>query len=284
MRNNENRFGVQQQNIQDATPHNIPVNFEQPKDQLSFIVPTEFIDLPSKGKFYPANHPLHKKETLEIKQMTAKEEDILTSRNLLKKGVALDKLIHSLVVDKNINPDSLTIEDRNAILISARITGYGNQYTTQVQCPNCEQKVKHNFDLNEKLPKEGEELSVSTDENGYFSVILPNSKWTVVCRALNGYDEKAILRYTESKKNTSAGDSTLMEQLKMMIVAIENVTDRELIENAIGSMRVADSKFLRSYYQKVVPSIDLNHTFLCSSCGADAVLEVPLTADFFWFK
>lgn len=283
MRNNENRFGVQQQNIQDATPQNIPV-FEPTKDQLSFIVPTEFIDLPSKGKFYPKNHPLHNKESLEIKQMTAKEEDILTSRNLLKKGVALDKLIHSLVIDKNINPDSLTIEDRNAILISARITGYGAQYTTQVQCPNCEQKVKHNFDLTEKLPKEDEQISAVTDENGYFSVVLPNSKWNVVCRALNGYDEKAILRFTESKKNTSSGDSTLMEQLKLMIVAIEGVTDRELIENAISSMRVADSKFIRTHYQKVVPNIDLNHTFNCSSCGTEAVLEVPLTADFFWFK
>jgi hypothetical protein len=70
------------------------------------------VDLPSQGRFYAQGHPLHGQDSIEIKQMTAKEEDILTSRTLLKKGVALDKLIESLIVNKAINPSTLLIGDR----------------------------------------------------------------------------------------------------------------------------------------------------------------------------
>jgi hypothetical protein len=88
---------------------------------FSFVVPTEFIDLPSEGKFYPEGHPLHGQTTLEIKQMTAKEEDLLTSRALLKKGIALDRLLSSVIVNKSIDPNSLLVGDRNAILIATRV-------------------------------------------------------------------------------------------------------------------------------------------------------------------
>jgi len=286
MRNNQERLvGAQIQN-QDATPPQV-VNTEQTlqTQQINFIVPTEFVTLPSGGKFYPSNHPLHKKETLEIKQMTAKEEDILTSRNLLKKGVALDKLIQSLVVDKNINPDTLTIEDRNAIIIAARISGYGAEYKTQVACPSCGEKSKYNFNLLEKVDSQAEKVEqFPVTERGNFLIVLPASKWRVVCRALNGYDEKELLRVSESKKNTSGSDSILLEQMKRMVVSIEGVEDAELIEQALSSLRIVDSKYLRTEYQKRVPNVDLNHTFNCSKCDTEMVMEVPLTADFFWFK
>lgn len=282
MRNNEERLGAQQQK-QDPTPF---PELEKAKQNggLSFIAPTEFVPLPSKGRFYPEHHPLHGKEVIEVKQMTAKEEDILSSRSLLKKGVALDRLIQALVVDKNINTDSITVEDRNAIVVAARISAYGPKYITTVSCPSCGERNKHAFDLLEKLePEQKEDLGISVDSSGLFSVVLPSTKWTVICRALNGYDEKNLVKATEAKKK-SDNDSLLLEQLRYMVVAIQGVEDREMIESAFNVLPAADSRYLRKAYQETVTGIDMRHTFSCKSCDTESELEVPLTADFFWFK
>ena len=104
---------------------------------LSYVTPTEFVELPSRGQFYPADHPLHGKDVIEMRYMTAKDEDILTSPALLKKGIAIDRLLQNLVVDNNINPNNLLIGDKNAILLAARISGYGEEYPVTLQCNSC---------------------------------------------------------------------------------------------------------------------------------------------------
>lgn len=280
MRNNLERLGTNQPQIHDA---DVP-QMNTPTNGINFVIPTEMVSLPSKGLFYPENHPLHKSETIEIKQMTAKEEDILTSRNLLKKGVALDKLIQSLVVNKQINTDTLTIEDRSAIILAARISAYGSDYKTSVTCPSCNEKSKNNFDLLEKLDSIDEMPPSPVTSGGYFMTVLPIAKWEVLCRALNGYDEKALVRYTESKKNVSDGDSLLLEQLKLMVVAINGVTDKEAINVALTNMPARDAKHLRTTYSQTVKGVDMRHSFSCEKCDYSGELEVPLTADFFWFK
>ena len=103
-------------------------------------IPTEIVELPSKGALYPPDHPLHGEETIEIKYMTAKEEDILTSQSLLRKGLAVERLLKSVVVDKRIDPKSLLVGDRNAVLYATRITGYGAEYPARVTCGNCTAK------------------------------------------------------------------------------------------------------------------------------------------------
>jgi hypothetical protein len=112
---------------------------------LSYVTPTEFVELPSRGQFYPTDHPLHGKDVIEMRFMTAKDEDILTSPALLKKGVAIDRLIQNLVVDTNINPSNLLIGDKNAMLLAARISGYGEQYPVALQCNSCGEVTQHNF-------------------------------------------------------------------------------------------------------------------------------------------
>ena len=295
MRNNEERFGANPQR-QDSTPLQQILQQNQPSIEiknsqnlsLDFIVPTEFVELPSKGMFYPQGHPLKGKESIEIKQMTAKEEDILNSRSLLKKGMALDKLIQSLVVDKSINCDTLTIEDRNAILVAARVAAYGADYNTEITCPSCSEKKKHTFNLleeNSVVEVNGENYQESINEDGIFFIELPVSKWIVACRVLNGGDEKTILRIAEAKKkNNSQNDSFLVDQLKLSIVSIQGVTDRELVNRAVDTMPARDSKFLRGIYQKIVPSMKIVRKFNCVSCDYEADMEVPLSTDFFWFK
>ena len=135
---------------------------------FSFVVPTEFVELPSQGRFYPQGHPLHGQDSIEIRQMTAKEEDMLTSRTLLKKGVALDRVISSLIVNKAIDPDSLLVGDRNAIIISTRVSGYGNMYETKVSCPACGTTQEYSFDLNQANIYDGEDardLGVKTNDD-----------------------------------------------------------------------------------------------------------------------
>ena len=146
MSRNKDRVGVGTPAPQAAAP---VANVQNTPDQpFSFVVPTEFVELPSKGAFYPVGHPLHNQTTIEIKQMTAKEEDILTSRSLLKQGVAIDRVIQSVIIDRSIDVSSLLIGDKNALVIASRVSGYGNDYNTTVTCPNCETKQDYSFDLN----------------------------------------------------------------------------------------------------------------------------------------
>ena len=285
MRNNEERFGTNMSR-QDATTPQVLQQSQQENNPapLSFIVPTELVSLPSGGKFYPAHHPLHGKDTIEIKQMTAKEEDILTSKTLIKKGVALDKLIQSLVVDKSINTDTLTIEDRSAILVSARISAYGNDYTTNVICPSCDQKSKFKFDLLEQVSKEADPpQDVEYNPDGTFNLVLPVTKWKVKCRVLNGYDEKAMVKAGENKTSNTS-DSLLLQQLRATVIEIQGVNDPKLVNAALEAMPARDSKHLRYTYEKVAVPINLTKTFNCSNCDNMSLVEVPLSADFFWFK
>merc|ERR1712072_741327 len=104
---------------------------------------TEFVELPSGGQFYHKNHPLYKKEVVEIRYMTARDEDVLTSPTLLRKGLALDKFIQGIIVDQNVKVDDLLIADKSAIMIAARTTGYGPEYTIKVRCPECGTEGEH---------------------------------------------------------------------------------------------------------------------------------------------
>jgi hypothetical protein len=170
---------------------------------FSFVVPTDFVDLPSQGKFYPEGHPLHGQDSIEIRQMTAKEEDMLTSRTLLKKGVALDRVIASIIVDKRINPDSLYVGDRNAIIISARVSGYGNMYETKTTCPSCGTVQNYSFDLNNANIYSGEDaqdFGIQANGDGTFNVRVPRTGVDVRFRLLNGRDEKSFLNGMKNER------------------------------------------------------------------------------------
>ena len=117
------------------------------KDDFGFEIPQESVPLPSRGVIYPQDGPLHGQETIDIKPMTAREEDILTSRAYIKSGTVLTKLLQSCIVNKSIKPDNLISGDRNALLVSLRITGYGADYDVEVDCPECGTKSKQTFDV-----------------------------------------------------------------------------------------------------------------------------------------
>ena len=271
MSRNQDRLGGVQQSDTSPPP-------QQGGGGFSFVVPTEFVDLPSQGRFYAQGHPLHGKDSIEIKQMTAKEEDILTSRTLLKKGVALDKLIESLIVDKTINPATLLVGDRNAIIIAARVSGYGNDYDTSVSCPACGTKQTYSFDLNSAHLVHGqtrEDLQVTDNGDGTITCVLPKTQVTVVARLLTGREEKRLIDVA----NTGTLIST---QLQSIITSVNGDTSPQAIDYLANNLPSFDSRHLRMVMKMATPNIDLTQKFSCTNCGHTQEMEVPLTADFFW--
>ena len=152
---------------------------------MGYTVPTEIVDLPSKGKFYKQGHPLHEKDSIEIRHMTAKDEDILTNPSLVKKGVVIDRLLESVIMDKSIRPSDLLICDKSALIVATRVNAYGQDYSVKIPCGSCGTVADYEFDLNEAA-KVGDfektahdQDDVSLTENGTFLVTLPRTKAVV---------------------------------------------------------------------------------------------------------
>jgi hypothetical protein len=272
--------------VQQADTNLPPQVMQDNAAPFSFVVPTEFVELPSGGKFYPEGHPLHAQESIEIRQMTAKEEDMLTSRTLLKKGIALDRVIGSLIVDKRINPDALLIGDRNAIIIATRVSAYGNDYTTKVTCPSCMTVQEFAFDLNSANIYQGETEKegwiINDNNNGTFNLTLPKTRVVVTFRMLTGRDEKAIFSGMEQDRKQKKHEQNITRQLKNIVVAVNDDASPQAIDYLIANIPSVDARHIRLAYRFVAPNVDLTQDFECAECQFAQEMEVPLSADFFW--
>ena len=172
---------------------------------------------------------------------------MLTSRTLLKKGVALDRVIASIIVDKSIDPDSLLVGDRNAVIISTRVSGYGNVYETRVTCPNCGTTQDYSFDLNEANTYDGSDardLGVRQNEDGTFNVTLPTTNIDVQFRLLNGRDEKTFLNGMQNDKKTKA-EKNITRQLAAIVVSLNGDTSAQAKQYFIDNVPSIDSRHLR---------------------------------------
>ena len=277
IRKNEDRFGPRNNSADES-----PADVADPASILQFVTPTEYVTLPSKGNGYPAGHPLCGQEFIEIKHMTAKQEDILTSRTLLKSGKALDKLITSVICDKTINSSDILLCDRNAIIISARATGYGTDYNTKVTCPNCGTVCKRTFDLSDPSIYNGDEwedYDIQKLDNGNHLVTLPISNFKVEVRPLTGKDEQKIFKMIQNKKRD---ERVVTDQMKMFIVSIEGHTQPNIINHFIENVPSVQSRYLRDAYERITPNIKITRDFECDECGYEQEMEVSLGADFFW--
>ena len=241
---------------------------------LSFVIPTEYVDLPSQGKFYPVGHPLRDRTSIEIKQMTAKEEDILASESYIKQGVTLDKLLESIVIDKNIHPGSILSCDRSAIFLAARISAYGPEYKVAINCGACGKQSNINYDLSTGPKHIHVKEDVELTEKGTFVVKLPSTGWRVECKLLNGQDESNTF-------NDKADQNVILKQLNSIIYSIEGIEDKEQLKSTIESIPLKDSRFLRNIYKDLIPKLKFSLNLDCK-CGNKQELEVPVTLEFFW--
>ena len=220
--------------------------------------------------------------------MTAKEEDLLTSRSLIEKGIVLDRLIDSLLVNRQTRSRDLLVCDRNAILIAARASGYGYDYKTTIACRNCGHQDSYDYDLNEALVKgprtadELNELSVEVLQDGTFKVQIPSSPVDIQFRLLTGHDERAMMDNAERRRKKKLPDRNVTDMLNYMIVSVMGHEDRETIAKYVDSLPMRDSRFLRKAYESVSPSIELRKEFVCVDCDHTDDITFPFTTDFFW--
>jgi hypothetical protein len=283
MRDNENRLGALP--AVDSVPQ-VPVQTTQ-NATLNFTAPTEFVDLPSKGLLYPDNHPLKGRSSLEMKFMTAKEEDILTSRSLIKKGVVIDRLLESLLVDKSVKVDQLLLGDKNALVIAARVSGYGSKYKTSVTCPNCSTVSKHNFELENlkhNFCSNPEDFGATLTDIGTYVFKVPRTAATVEIRPLYGIDENNLAETAEKRKKMNLPEEASTSQMKTFILSVNDNRDRNLITSFVDNLPASDARMIRLLYRELIPSVDMNQTFTCSACSFEQEMEVPFTVDFFWPK
>lgn len=265
----------------DAQRAGIPVRNVM-KDDFNFEVPVESVPLPSLGTVYSSDSPLFRQETIDIKAMTAKEEDILTSRALIKKGTVITHLLKSCVMDKRIDPDEMLTGDRNAIMTAVRITGYGADYSVEVDCPACGEKSKQAFDLTE-LPIKRLTIAPVAEGANLFEFVLPVSKKRVRFKFLTGADEAELATMQERKKKQGiSADNLVTQRLMFAIQSIEGVTDKTKIATFIRNMPARDSLDLRRHIDNNEPGVEMKSWMDCPSCLEHSEVRLPIGASFFW--
>jgi hypothetical protein len=266
-----------------APPRGLGVESPTQRVNSGYQVPTDFVDLPSAGKFYPEGSPLHGLERVEVKFMTAREEDLLVSPGLLRAGLVFDRVIESLLVDKRINAKDLLIGDKNAILINARKNAYGDEYEFTYVCQKCNTQNKHTENFSElKIKDIYVDETFSFTSNGTVIVTLPTSKSVVELRFLTGEDETAIDQIVKKKEDNNLPPEPLLTRYRYIIVSVNGNSDLDKIVEFIGKIPFSDSRWLRQKYTAVSPDIDFRFTSDCKSCGHTTAGGVPIAADFFW--
>jgi hypothetical protein len=252
------------------------------KDDFGFEIPVEAVPLPSRGIVYPMDSVLHARETLEIRSMTAREEDILTSRALIKKGTVITELIKSCLVDKSIDVNEMIAGDRNAIMTALRITGYGSDYRVEVDCPACGERSKQIFNLAE-LPIKRLEINPVAEGANLFEFELPATKKKVRFKFLTGKDEEEITVTIERKKKTGLqGENLITTRLKHTLVAVGSVSDSAKVGAFIRHMPARDSLALRRHMDSNEPGIDMKSWMDCPHCLESTEVRLPMGASFFW--
>jgi len=239
-----------------------------------FKFPTETIELPSKGFLYPKDNPLSSGK-IEMKYMTAKEEDILTNQNYIKNGTVLDELLKSLIVSK-VNLDDLLIGDKNALLVAARILGYGKDYTFNYEGEEI------TIDLS-KLNAKYLDESLTIEGKNEFSFILPNSDTSITFRLLTQKDDKLIEQEIKGlKKINKNSNPEISTRMKYIITSVNGEVDKKHIREFVDNYLLArDSRALRSYIKEIQPDIELKFPYLNSNSVEEDV-NVPINTTFFW--
>ena len=239
-----------------------------------FKFPTEEVELPSKGLVYPKDNPLSSGK-VEMKYMTAKEEDILTNQNYIKQGIVIDKLLKSLIISK-VNYDDMIVGDRNAILIAARILGYGKDYEFTYRNENV------SVDLTE-LETSFLDESTMIDGKNEFAYTLPHTNTAITYKILINRDERKIDAEVKGlKKINKQSSPELSTRLKHMITSVngetENKTIREFVDNY---MLARDSRAFREHVRVTQPDIQMKFDYIGEN-GVEEDAVVPMTAGFLW--
>jgi hypothetical protein len=248
-------------------------------EQQKYDFPTEVLDLPSKGLVYPKDHPLSN-GTIEIKYMTAKEEDILSNQNLIKKGIVLDKLFESIIVDKSINPNDITIGDKNAIIVATRLLGYGHEYKMSFYSSKLTKSVETIIDLSEIKTKDVD-FSLFKNANE-FEFTTPLGKNKIKFKLLTHGDENAIEKdITALERLGKDVSADITTRLRYMIISVDGKSEVSHINRFVNGMLAKDSRTFRNYIKSISPDMDMTFTYTHDD-GETEALPITLGVNFFW--
>ena len=242
--------------------------------ESKFKFPSEVVELPSKGLVYPKDNPLSSGK-IEMKYMTAREEDILTNQSYIQNGTVLDKLLQSLIVTK-VDYNDLITGDKNALLIAARILGYGKIYEFMWK------GEKVSVDLTTLDNREIDPKSFTTGKNEY-NFVLPNSGATIQYKLLTHNDEKKIDAEVKGLKKINKNASPeLSTRLKYMLLSVNGETEQKDIRDFVDNYFLAtDSRAFRNHIKEFQPDINLRTTVETGDGGEEDV-DIPINLNFFW--
>jgi hypothetical protein len=244
--------------------------------------PTEVLSLPSKGLLYPEDSPL-RSGTIDVKYMTAKEEDILTSQNLITQGVVIERLLQSVIATPGVKLDDLLIGDKNALMMGTRILGYGKDYPVVITDPETGVEVETTIDLTTIKEKKVDESLLQNGNN--FEFELPNSKRKIGFKLLTHKDETEIdkiLKSLEKAEKLTGISTEITTRLKYQIQSIDGDKEQKTIDNFVDNEFLSlDVRAYRKYVTSLTPDMDLTFDYT-SGNGNTTQVAVPLGLDFFW--
>ena len=245
--------------------------------------PTEVLSLPSNGLIYSEDSPL-RSGNVDVKYMTAKEEDILTSQNLISQGVVIERLLESVIATPGVKLDDLLIGDKNALMIGTRVLGYGKDYDVMITDPTTGESVETTIDLTKLDNKEIDESLIKDGNN--FEYELPNSKRVVSFKLLTHKDEKQIdeiLKSLEKAEKLTGVSTELTTRLKYQIQSVDGNTEQKTIDNFVDNEFLAlDAREYRKYVSSITPDIDMSFDYVTEGTGKVIKVDVPLGLEFFW--
>jgi len=243
-------------------------------------VPTQPLDLPSKGLLYPESSPLSSGQ-IELYLPTAMHEDILTNRNFIQQGIVIDKFLQAIIASK-IDYNDLLIGDKNAIMIGSRILAYGSNYSFKYTPAGSAVSEDVTVDLSTLKEKEIDWDSIKKGVNE-FEVELPISKRLITYKILSHKDEMAIeaeIKGLQKVNKNLSSDTTV--RLAHSIVAVDGDRDKKVVRDFVRVMPIRDSQELKRHFASNTPDIVMKFDFTTSSGEVVEGLNIPLTVDFFW--
>lgn len=248
----------------------------------NYDFPTEVISLPSQGKCYPEDNPLSSGQ-IEIKYMTAREEEILASQNLIRKGVVLDKLFEAIIVDKKVNIEDIVLGDKNAIMLAARILGYGPEYVVQIM-DDLGETHKVTVDLGKVETKETD-LELLNRENRYTFTTSTgiNLEWKMLTHGDENKIEADIRALERLNKDGNSTSAELTTRYRYMILSVDGKTDTQSITKFINNQFLTrDTKAFRENIRKHQPDINMEFEWQNPTTGDTEVKPIPMGVGFFW--
>lgn len=252
---------------------------------IRLTYPHEVVELVSRGIFYPEDHVLASGK-IELKYMTAREEDILTSENLIKKNEALDMLLKSVILTSPLRYEDLLLGDKLGILISTRIMAYGHDYKVGIKCPKCEHKNERTIDLRdletiEPKPELFEDGTL-TKHSREARLKLPATKADIVVKFFNHADEKKVEAEIKTLKNKIGTSNLITTRLRHAIVEVNGNREFSVISKFVSELPSIDSMHIRKFFKENTPDVKLEMPFQCESCGHEEKMNLPITAEFFF--